>query len=571
MDTIQVLDFDYSNSYYFHIANLSPLLPLYYIIKPKRSILASSNQEMAGLSMETSLVGVFLFLHFFLLSSSAFSKPASNGIDWWCKKTTYPETCKYFFNHGTKSPPKDMTDFKKMVIQFAMERALSAESHTKGVGSKCRNGKEKAAWADCLKLYQNTILQLNQTLDSSTKCTEFDIQTWLSTALTNLETCRTGFAELNVLDYIWPLIMSDNVTKLISNSLAINNASAGVGNGKVTYKKGFPSWLSGGDRRLLQSASTKVDLVVAQDGSGNYTTVGAALEEAAKRKTSGRFVIQVKRGVYRENLEIGSKMKNIMLIGDGMRFTFITGNRSVGGGSTTFNSATVAVTGEGFIARGITFQNTAGPENHQAVALRSGADLSVFYRCAFEGYQDTLYVHSQRQFYKECYIYGTVDFIFGNAAVVLQNCMIYARKPMNGQKNAVTAQGRTDPNQNTGISIHNSRVMATDDLKPVESTVKTYLGRPWKEYSRTVFMKTYIDSLVDPTGWLEWDGDFALNTLYYGEYNNIGPGSPISQRVKWKGYHVISNSTEASEFTVQNFIAGQSWLPNTEVPFTPGL
>lgn len=229
------------------------------------------------------------------------------------------------------------------------------------------------------------------------------------------------------------------------------------------------------------------------------------------------------------------------------------------------------MTGEGFIARGITFRNTAGPENHQAVALRSGADFSVFYRCGFEGYQDTLYVHSQRQFYKECYIYGTVDFIFGNAAVVLQNCMIYARRPMNGQKNAVTAQGRTDPNQNTGISIHNSRVMATDDLKQVESTVKTYLGRPWKEYSRTVFMQTYLDSLVDPAGWLEWDGEFALNTLYYGEYKNMGPGSSTSQRVKWRGYHIVTNSTEASKFTVQNFIAGQSWLPGTEVPFTPGL
>ncbi|XP_023551648.1 pectinesterase-like [Cucurbita pepo subsp. pepo] len=519
--------------------------------------------------MAKSTLGVLFFLHFFLLSSSAFSKHVSNGIHWWCTKTTYPETCKYFYGHANNPPPKDMSEFKKMAIKFAMDGALSVERHTKRVGSRCRNHKERVAWADCLKLYQNTIFQLERTLDSSAKSTEFDIQTWLSTALTNVETCRTGFAELNVVDNVLPLITSNNVTQLISNSLAVNNAS--TWQGKETYKQGFPSWLSGGDRKLLQSSSMMVDLVVAQDGSGDHKTVAAALEEAAKRKTDGRFVIQVKRGVYEENLEIGNKMKNIMLVGDGMRFTFITGSRSVGGGSTTFNSATVAVTGEGFIAQGITFRNTAGPENHQAVALRSGADRSVFYRCAFEGYQDTLYVHSQRQFYKECYIYGTVDFIFGNAAVVLQNCMIYARKPMNGQKNAVTAQGRTDPNQNTGISIHNSRVMATDDLKQVESTVKTFLGRPWKEYSRTVFIKTYLDTLVDPAGWLEWNGDFALNTLYYGEYKNIGPRSSTDQRVQWKGYHVISNSTEASEFSVQNFISGQSWLPGTEVPFIPGI
>lgn len=110
-----------------------------------------------------------------------------------------------------------------------------------------------------------------------------------------------------------------------------------------------------------------------------------------------------------------------------------------------------AVSGDRFIAVDVTFRNTAGPEKHQAVALRSNADLSTFYRCSFEGYQDTLYVHSLRQFYRECEIYGTVDFIFGNAAAVFQSCNLYARKPMAAQKNAFTAQGRTDPNQNTGI------------------------------------------------------------------------------------------------------------------------
>lgn len=229
------------------------------------------------------------------------------------------------------------------------------------------------------------------------------------------------------------------------------------------------------------------------------------------------------------------------------------------------------VTGEAFVARDITFRNTAGPQNYQAVALRSSSDHSVFYRCSFEGYQDTLFVHSQRQFYKECYIYGTVDFIFGNAAVVFQNCMIYARKPLRGQQNVVTAQGRTDPNQNTGISIHNSRVMAASDLRPVLSSVKTYLGRPWKQYSRTVYLRTYLDSLVDPAGWLAWDGNFALNTLYFGEYMNLGPGSSTRRRVKWGGYRVMTRATEASRFSVANFIAGRSWLPATTVPYTSGI
>ena len=229
-----------------------------------------------------------------------------------------------------------------------------------------------------------------------------------------------------------------------------------------------------------------------------------------------------------------------------------------------------AVVGDGFIAQDITIRNAAGAANQQAVALRSGSDLSVFYRCSLEGYQDTLYVHSQRQFYRECDIYGTVDFIFGNAAVVLQNCNIYARYPPN-KTNTLTAQGRTDPNQNTGISIHDCTVKAASDLMASQSSVTTYLGRPWKEYSRTVFMKTYLDSLIAPAGWMEWSGNFALKTLYYGEYANTGPGSSTASRVNWPGYHVITSASVASQYTVANFISGGSWLPATNVPYTADL
>lgn len=226
-----------------------------------------------------------------------------------------------------------------------------------------------------------------------------------------------------------------------------------------------------------------------------------------------------------------------------------------------------AVIGDRFIAKGITFENSAGPEKHQAVALRSGADFSAFYKCSFVGYQDTLYVHSLRQFYRECDIYGTVDFIFGNAAAVFQNCNLYARKPNDNQKNMFTAQGREDPNQNTGISILNCKVAAAADLIPVKSTFKSYLGRPWKLYSRTVFLKSYMEDLIDPAGWLEWNDTFALDTLYYGEYQNRGPGSNTSARVKWGGYRVINSSTEASQFTVGQFIQGSDWLNSTGIPF----
>ncbi|KAK0591461.1 hypothetical protein LWI29_029787 [Acer saccharum] len=145
------------------------------------------------------------------------------------------------------------------------------------------------------------------------------------------------------------------------------------------------------------------------------------------------------------------------------------------------------------------------------------------------------------------------DFIFGNAAVVLQDCNIYPRLPMSGQFNAITT--------------HSCTIKATDDLASSNQNVQTYLGRPWKEYSRTVYMQSlsWTVRLILMVGTYIWSEDFVLSTLYYAEYNNSGPGSNSSYRVTWPGYQVI-NATNATNFTVSNFLMGDAWLPKTGVP-----
>ena len=223
------------------------------------------------------------------------------------------------------------------------------------------------------------------------------------------------------------------------------------------------------------------------------------------------------------------------------------------------------------MAQDIWFQNTAGPAKHQAVALRVSADQTVINRCRIDAYQDTLYTHTLRQFYRDSYITGTVDFIFGNSAVVFQNCDIVARNPGAGQKNMLTAQGREDQNQNTAISIQKCKITASSDLAPVKGSVKTFLGRPWKLYSRTVIILSFIDNHIDPAGWFPWDGEFALSTLYYGEYANTGPGADTSKRVNWKGFKVIKDSKEAEQFTVAKLIQGGLWLKPTGVTFQEWL
>lgn len=278
-----------------------------------------------------------LLLSFFLLSP-AISGYSHAAIKSWCSKTPNPQPCEYYLTHNPKynAPIKGKPDFFKVSSQVALDRCTHAQSNIYSLGPKCRNKREKAAWADCIELYGETIRRINSTIDP--KCSSADAQTWLSTALTNLETCKLGFQDFGITDYVFPL-MSNNVSLLLSNALALNKGESNYG--EPSHKEGFPSWVGPGDRKLLQSSAPRANVVVAQDGSGNFRTVGEAIAAAGRRSGSGRYVIYVRQGTYRENVEIGKDLRNIMLLGDGIGRTIITGSRSVDGGSTTFRSATV--------------------------------------------------------------------------------------------------------------------------------------------------------------------------------------------------------------------------------------
>lgn len=209
------------------------------------------------------------------------------------------------------------------------------------------------------------------------------------------------------------------------------------------------------------------------------------------------------------------------------------------------------------------FKNTAGPGKLQAVALRSSSDQSIFYRCYFDGYQDTLYTHTNRQFYRECLVTGTIDFIFGNAAAVFQNCTIQPRQPGARQYNTITAQSKSDPNQNTGISIQQCSISPFGDF-----TARTFLGRPWNNYSTIVIMETEIHGIIDPAGWTPWETDTeAPDTIFYAEYKNTGPGSVLNGRVTWPGYRPNITEEEAERFSVEQFIQGNQWLTKANIEY----
>ncbi|KAM7523790.1 hypothetical protein LguiA_013692 [Lonicera macranthoides] len=305
----------------------------------------------------------------------------------------------------------------------------------------------------------------------------------------------------------------------------------------------------------IESVSMPTDVTDAKDGTDNFSSIKDAIE-AAPNYNLRRFYIRIKEGRHVENIIIGKEKMNAAIIGDGIGKTIISGNRSHSGGFATYMTATV-------VAQDITFENVAAPYKNRAVALTNQAPHSAFFRCSFSGYQDKLYAKKEVYFFRECEICGMVDFIFGKGNIVFQNCVIYARDPLPGQSNTITAQGRELQSKKDGTVIHNCTITAAEDLHQHRSKVKTYLVRPQGSHSRTVSMQSFLDDIVDPHGWLNWTGH-KLDQPYYAEFDNRGPGANTNARVKWG---LVINSTIAAKYTIRNFIKGHEWIPAMRIPF----
>ncbi|XP_023539372.1 pectinesterase-like [Cucurbita pepo subsp. pepo] len=531
--------------------------------------------------------------------SGAGEDPGSSNaaIKTLCEPTTYRETCEEVLVKSNVDS-KDPRELVKAGFHFAIEQLKVAIANSPTLKQAATDPMAQKAVDACDELMDYAIDDLLTSFDKITD--SFDVhrvndylenlRIWLSAALTYQETCLDGFENVpgdtgekmkNLLKTSKEmtangLVMVGEVTSLVSTLWEKLGLPPQTGRQLRTeesneeFQEEEPSWVS--DRRgLLEAtgANIKANVVVAKDGSGKYKTITEALKEVPL-KSNTTFVIHVKEGVYEEQVMVDKKMTYVMMIGDGPTKTKITASKNVADGTPTFKSATFAAIGSNFIGKDLWFDNSAGIYKGQAVALRVQSDMSIFYNCRMDGYQDTFYPQTKRQFYRDCTISGTVDFIFGNAAVVLQNCKILVRKPKPKQPCPITAQGRMESDEPTGIVLQNCIISSDPDYYPVRHTSKSYLGRPWKQYSRTVIMQCQIDDLIQPEGWLPWNGDFALNTLYYTEFENRGPGAAKENRVKWKGVKQIT-AKQAINFTPSLFIQGDDWIKKTGIPYTSAL
>uniref|UniRef100_A0A5B7B2T8 Pectinesterase n=1 Tax=Davidia involucrata TaxID=16924 RepID=A0A5B7B2T8_DAVIN len=509
-----------------------------------------------------------------------------------CQPTDYKETCENSLSTaGNTTDPKELI---KVAFQVAVKDIGDALKNSTVLQQAAKDKTIRDAFDNCRELLDYSIADLQRSFEklgkfevSKLDSYVADLKTWLSGAVTYQQTCLDGFENTTGDSGEKMKKLLKTAGELTSNGLAMVTqfstifenlgiqGLSGLGGRRLlsddVSSHGFPYWVSDGSRRLLQAApaSIKPNVVVAKDGSGKYKTINEAIKDIPL-KTNTTFVIYIKAGVYEENVELTSHMRYVMLLGDGPTKTKITGSRSKVGGYATFKTGTVSANGDGFMAKNIGFENTAGSDMHQAVALRVSSDRAVIYNCQIDGYQDTLYAHVHRQFYRDCIISGTIDFIFGDALSLFQNCKMVVRMPLENQNCMVTAHGRKEHFEVTAIVIQNCTITAEPAVLAANPPVRVFLGRPWKNFSRTIVMNSQIDAIVDPEGWSPWAGTVHLDTLYYAEYNNRGPGAVLTKRVTWPGIKKITPE-QAANYAPGKFLQGDDWIPQTGVPYIPGM
>lgn len=306
---------------------------------------------------------------------------------------------------------------------------------------------------------------------------------------------------------------------------------------------------------VIKTDSEKI-YTVAKDGSGDYQTIQEAVN-AVGNGLSAQTKIFIKKGTYREKITVPSTKGPIYFEGENPAETiivngdFASGKNADGKEFGTTGSSTFFIFSNDFSARNITFQNDAGKVG-QAVAVLVTGDRAVFENCRFLGFQDTLYLKGQqddpnktkdvRHYFKNCYIEGTTDFIFGAATAVFEKCEIYAKESATYLTAASTPEGKK-----YGFVFIDCKIRGSAKSNSV------YLGRPWRPFAKTVFINTEISDVIKPEGWHNWNKPDAEKTTFYGEYKSKGSGANSKERVSWS--HQLSKK-EAKEYTVKNILSG---------------
>ncbi|KAL9236587.1 hypothetical protein vseg_011237 [Gypsophila vaccaria] len=311
-------------------------------------------------------------------------------------------------------------------------------------------------------------------------------------------------------------------------------------------------------------SNTTSILCVDWKGCCNFTTVQSAVD-AAPVLSQKRIIVWINSGMYNEKVMVPRNKPNITFQGQGYLNTALMWNDTANSSHGTFYSGSVQVFSSNFIAKNISFINVApmpspGMVGAQAVAIRIGGDMAAFWGCGFFGAQDTLHDDRGRHYFKDCYIQGSIDFVFGNGRSFYENCVLTSiASPMPpGQRNingAVTASGRASEDENSGFVFYNCSIGGTGRI---------WLGRAWRAYSRVIYAYTTMTDIISPDGWNDLGNATNDQSVFYGEYKCTGAGANLSTRVP---YEQRLNDTMVAPFLNVSYIDADQWLD----PFATNL
>ena len=289
-------------------------------------------------------------------------------------------------------------------------------------------------------------------------------------------------------------------------------------------------------------------IVVSRDGTGNFRTLQEAIE-SARAFMDYTVTIYVKNGVYKEKVIVPSWVENIDIIGEDRDKTIITyddhANINKMG---TFRTYTVKVEGSDITFKNLTIENNAA-QLGQAVALHTAGDRLKFINCRILGNQDTIYtgVKFTRLYFKDCYIDGTTDFIFGPSTALFEDCIIHSKR------NSYVTAASTPKEAKYGYVFKHCKLTAEPGVD------KVYLGRPWRPYAYTLFIECELGKHIVLAGWHNWGKQSNEETARYMEYKNTGEGANASERVAWSKQ---LTKKEAEAVTVDAIFRTQSdWDP----------
>ena len=293
-----------------------------------------------------------------------------------------------------------------------------------------------------------------------------------------------------------------------------------------------------------QSLKVQHDLVVAKDGSGDYRYIQDAID-AVRVYLPKAITIRIKKGIYKEKITVHSTLTHITFLGENPDSTIISYDDFSGKGKMeTFDSYTVRVLGNDIAFKNITIENTAGRVG-QAVALHVEGDRCTFENCRLLGNQDTLFASGEnaRQYFLNCYIEGTVDFIFGSSTALFERCKIHSKL----SNTYITAAS-------TPKWVVFGYVFKDCELTAPVGVEKVYLGRPWRDYAKTVFINCTMGSHIIDVGWNNWSRPETEKTTFYAEYQCTGAGFKPQNRVKWARQ---LTDKEAGDYTIGAIFSGK--------------